>query len=161
MTHVDGAETRLWSPDTLRHALQGVAGTMCEIKFLKGGKESSSVFVKRGSSAYWQTSEERDSLKKQLDERTQEMLEKQVQSREELRTAQAQAGALESQNASLLEQLQKEKDEKHAASRKLDDVLAELTKTKTMLAASQRTGDDLNTENGVLRQQADGAYISS
>ena len=76
---------------------------MCEIKFLKGGKESSSVFVKRGSSAYWQTSEERDSLKKQLDERTQEMLEKQVQSGEELRTAQAQAGALESQNASLLE----------------------------------------------------------
>ena len=71
VTHVDGAETKTWSPDILRRALQGVAGTKVAITFLpQGGKEPDSVQLRRGSSSYWQTGEERDALRQLLESLT-------------------------------------------------------------------------------------------
>ena len=67
----------------------------------------------------------------------------------------SQATSLESRNAVLQEQLANETEDKRATQTKLDEALAELSKTKELLAATQRSTEDLTKENGVLRQQAD------
>jgi len=157
VTHVDGADTAVWSPGTLRHALQGVAGTMVEIKVLKAGKEgaTSTTLVKRGSSQFWQTGEERDSLKRKLEERALELKQVTTKARDQQRTMSTEIAALKQENARLQEKQDKEATGNGRIKLQLDDSKSEIQKMKGLCSSAEASFQSAVKEKGELQRVVD------
>ena len=154
VTHVDGAETKTWSPDILRRALQGVAGTMVAITFLpQGGKEPDSVQLRRGSSSYWQTGEERDALRQHLESLTNERREDHDKLTSELAKVTEQRHALKEDNDRLQDTEQQLAEKARAIKLQLEKKESEAIGLKTLVASLETSVDNMRQEIIRLRQQ--------
>ncbi|MGB1603583.1 MAG: hypothetical protein ACPIOQ_63220, partial [Promethearchaeia archaeon] len=154
VTHVDGAETKTWSPDILRRALQGVAGTMVAITFLpQGGKEPDSVQLRRGSSSYWQTGEERDALRQLLESLTNERREDHDKLTSELARATEERHALKEDNDRLQDTAQQLAEKARAMKLQLEKKESEAIGLKTLVASLETSVDNMRQEIIRLRQQ--------